>query len=137
MRTCVARIAAPRRAGALAGLGLRDIAKAANLSVTAIANLETGSTRRPRISTVQALQTILESHDIEFAPCGWVRHRGDHWPKGTTDSSFIPLPMGRTRIPRDPATPDAGHPGATPHLGHLDTLSCKMLTAKRGLLVPA
>ena len=82
------------RAGrVLAGLSLRDIAKAAGLSVTAIAKLETGTTRRPRISTLQALQTILESHDIEFAPCGWVRHRGDHWPAETTDSSFIPLPM--------------------------------------------
>lgn len=82
------------RAGrVLAGLGLRDIAKAANVSVTAVANLETGSTRRPRISTLQTLQTILESHDIEFASCGWVRHRGDHWPAETSDSSFIPLPM--------------------------------------------
>ena len=66
------------RAGrTLAGLGLRDIAKVAGVSVTTVVNLETGNTGRPRISTLEKLQTELESHDIEFAPCGWVRHRGD------------------------------------------------------------
>ena len=82
------------RAGrTLAGLGMRDIAKVAGISVTAVVNLETGKTDRPRISTLEKLQTELESHGIEFAPCGWVRHRGDHWPAGISDTSFIALPM--------------------------------------------
>ncbi len=66
------------RAGrVLAGLGVRALAKDADLSPTAISQLETGRTEHAHESTLKKLRDTLENHGIEFRSGGWLRRRDD------------------------------------------------------------
>ena len=66
------------RAGrAIARLGVRELAKAAGLSVTAISRLESGHTRNPHKATLAVLRAALAARGVDFAPGGWTRHISD------------------------------------------------------------
>ena len=62
------------RAGrTLANLGIRELAREAGLSPTAISHIETGRTEQAHESTLRALRVALERQGVEFAVDGWVR----------------------------------------------------------------
>lgn len=64
------------RAGrVLAGLGLRDLAARTGLAFSTIQAIETGSTRRPRAATLEAVRAVLVAAGVEFDGAGWVRLR--------------------------------------------------------------
>lgn len=66
------------RAGrALARLGVRELARAAGLSATALSQLETGRTRNPHKTTLFALRVALAACGVDFASGGWIRHSAD------------------------------------------------------------
>lgn len=66
-----------RAARALADIGVRQLARAAGLSPTAVSQIETGKTMSARPATLQALRRVFAGHGIEFGPRGWIRHRDD------------------------------------------------------------
>ncbi len=57
----------------LARLGFRALADLAELSTTAICQIENGHTTRPHRSTLEKLEATLTAHGVEFMPGGWVR----------------------------------------------------------------
>ena len=66
------------RAGrALAGLNVRDLAAAAGVSPSSVTLLESGKTASPRPQTLDAIQSALEVHGVDFTADGWVRRRDD------------------------------------------------------------
>ncbi len=58
---------------AISGLGVRDIAANARMSPTAISQFMTGRTSQPHDTTLEAIRMVLQSHEVQFAPGGWVR----------------------------------------------------------------
>ena len=67
------------RAGrVLAGLGVRELARLASVSVTSLNKIETGKTETPHAHTLERIESALRGVDIEFGRGGWVRHRDDH-----------------------------------------------------------
>ena len=66
------------RAGrAIAQLGIRELASASGLSISAISHIETGRTRKPHLGTMLALRAALTVHGVDFARGGWTRHIAD------------------------------------------------------------
>lgn len=66
------------RAGrAIAQLGIRELARASGLSITAISHIETGRTRKPHLATLLALRAALTVRGVDFARGGWTRHIAD------------------------------------------------------------
>lgn len=61
----------------LANLGIRELGERACISPTAINQIETGKTKKPRVQTLEALKQVLQGLGVEFLPGGWVRHCGD------------------------------------------------------------
>ena len=61
----------------LAGLGVRDLAARTGLAFSTIQAIESGSTRRPRVATLEAMRSVLVDAGIEFGDAGWVRHGDD------------------------------------------------------------
>ena len=61
----------------LANLGIRELGKLAQISPTAINQIETGKTVKPRVQTLTALKEVLQAKGIEFGSGGWVRHCDD------------------------------------------------------------
>ena len=78
-----------RAARALTRLGLRELARETDLSTTALSDIETGKTSNPRRATLDALQSALEAHGVEFGANGWIRHESD---RAQTSTSLDPLP---------------------------------------------
>jgi len=78
-----------RGARALSGLGVRELAKIAGLSPTAVSQLENGRIKSPRASTLERLRTALEDHGVEFGSKGWIRHVGDD-PDESADRPTLP-----------------------------------------------
>jgi transcriptional regulator with XRE-family HTH domain len=66
-----------RAARALADIGIRQLARAAGLSPTAISQIETGKTLSARPATLRALRRVFVGYGIEFGPRGWIRHNDD------------------------------------------------------------
>ena len=64
-----------RAARLLAGLGLRDLATRSGRALSTIQGIESGSTRRPRTATIEALRSVLAAAGIEFDSAGWIRLR--------------------------------------------------------------
>lgn len=61
----------------MADLGIRELARNARISSTAINLIETGKTRTPREQTLVALKSALQAHGVEFDDGGWVRLADD------------------------------------------------------------
>ena len=76
----------------LARLGIREMARAAGVSPTAVTHLETGFTKSPRPHTRQVIRAVLERHGVVFGPGGWIRHADD---EGTSPGALIEGPCVR------------------------------------------
>ncbi len=75
----------------LAGLGVRELGELAQLSPTAINQIETGRTLNPHKSTAESLAKILISKGVDFGCGGWVRLHSDREHQGAAFMQGFPF----------------------------------------------
>ena len=66
------------RAGrALVRMGVRELARAAQVSPASVSSFETGRNASPRLQTRRSLRQALVENGVDFGPHGWIRHRDE------------------------------------------------------------